>query len=256
VTELPLSGGWSALVAVIGFFGNSIGCVLATFCLVRVIDESRRQRDRVRLAVVAGVALVECAYTTAIFGAAAVMELDDIDLSFTLMPGLAIAAASMMLTCGALVVVTLRPTRPTVIVCGAAVGVSVATASLEALASVQIAPNVALDLADAAWIAIGLALVGLLWVGLTVGARRRRPVAAAIMSLALALTAGQYLLTGEVLVEAHLPIPNSSGLSRITIVVAGGVALIVRTIVLTLFTVGDTSDPVRRERRPVSAAGG
>lgn len=238
--------GW--LVATV-FLSNSIGCVLAAYCLVRVSDEGRTRRRRIVLALLAGWALVETSYHDMLFIIATGLKNEGVSIRYALFPsGLTIAVLSI-LAAAVISFVSSRSRHYWVVIGGVFVGLIVAAASILALGSVRSDRTATVDLTATAPIVAGFAAAAALSMAFTIGATRRLLLAAAIMFLGTCITVMQYLLVARSLFggPSSAAVTAADGVLPIGAILVTVAGFIVRTAALVVVTLSDTTASVRRK---------
>jgi hypothetical protein len=237
---------WWVLVA--AFFGNSVGCVLAMFCLARLTDMRRSAGNRRLLLVVGSWALVETARDDALF-VAATSASDSTQIRFLLLPSLGLTALALIVGVVVLRVIAARPNAWSTLTGGAVLGVLMAAMTVEAVRTGSPDRDVAMAIGPIAVIGTVICVVTALSVWSVVGATRRAPVATAIMVLAVTLTIAQFWLVREVL-GRPAPSVAGRGVLSVGVILFTALAFTIRMTVLSILSVTDTS----RFRQPLQRA--
>lgn len=221
------------------FLGNGIGCVLAVFCLVRMVDPRRSTGHRAVLVLGAAWGLIESARDGALFVLATAVHLRDDRINFYLAPGLALTVGAVLIAVAVLGVAATHP-RPLWTVCaGATVGLLTSAMVVESMLSGRSGYVTAIDVPDVVAVSAGLTAVITVAVWLATGATRRWAMAGPIMVVAACLTAAQYLMAGEVTIDRSETVDEATGVSPLTLIFITVAALGVRMIALTVLSITD-----------------
>ena len=231
------------------FLANGIGCVLAVFCLVRMADKRRSTGNRALLVFAAAWAVIETARDDALFVVATAVHLRDDQVRFVLLPGFGLTVVAMLIAVAAFGVAATWPRPVWTVTAGVTVGLLTAAMIVDSCLAGHTGFAESVDAPRAAAIAVGLAAVFGAAVRLATGATERWAMASTILGLAATLTAGQYLMAGQVTVDTTTATATDTGVDSIRLLLFTTIAFGIRTILLTLMSLAD-DDRGDRPGRP------
>lgn len=223
--------------------GNGVGCLLAVFCLIRMVDQRRTVRNRVFLVVVASWALVETARDDMLFVAATTIHMNDYQVHFFLAPSMILTVFTVLATAGLLWLVAKHPHPVWTAGAGTAVGLLLGVMSLQAALAGRTGSALSIDVADSMVITAGLGVATGISVWLGTGATRRSAIATAVTLLAICLTIAQYRIANGVTTDPSILVDSDAGIDPIQLGVFTAVAFGVRAIALTVMSMIDESRP-------------
>lgn len=230
--------------------GNGVGCLLAVFCLVRMVDQRRTVRNRVFLVLVASWALVETARDDMLFVAATAIHMSDYQVHFFLAPSMILTVFTVLATATLLWLVARYPHPVWTAGAGTAVGLLLGVMSLQAALAGRTGSALSIDIADSLVIAAVLGVATGISVLLGTGATRRSAIATAVTLLAICLTIAQYRIAGGVTTDPSILVDSDVGIDPIQLGVFTAVALGVRAIALTVISMIDEGGPESSPDQP------
>jgi hypothetical protein len=250
VVELSVAHNPWLILAV--FLSNSIGCVLAAYCLARITNPEWPRLRRILLAALASWSLVESAYHNMLFVAATGLDTQGIPIRYALGASVATILVLTIAATAVLTLVSLRPRLLWIIPGGLSVGLIAAVASVQALGSIRSDRIASVDLHSAGVIFAGFGVLAAVLLSFTIGATRRMLLASAIMLLGACLTALQYLMANEAVflepTDAEVvPLEGLLPTGAILVTVAG---FVVKVTALVVVTLSDTSSSIGQKAAP------
>jgi hypothetical protein len=239
VTVVELTVAHNAWLILAVFLSNSIGCVLAAYCLARITNPEWSQLRRVFLAALGSWSLVESAYHNMLFVAATGLDTQGIPVRYAVAPSVVTILVLTIAAAAVLTLVSLRPRLLWIIPGGLCVGLIAAVASVQALGSIRADRIASVDLQGSVLIFAGFGVLAAVLLSFTIGATRRVLLASAIMLLGAALTVMQYLMASKALFleptdSEAVPLEGLLPTGAILVTVAGFVVKLAALVVVTL----------------------
>ncbi len=230
--------------------GNGVGCLLAVFCLVRMVDQRRTVRNRLLLVLVASWALVETARDDMLFVAATTIHMSDYQVHFFLAPSMVLTVFTVLTTGTLLWFVAKYPHPVWAAGAGTAIGLLLGVMSLQAALAGRTGSALSVDVVDSVVTTAGLGVATGIAVWLGTGATRRSAMATAVTLLAICLTIAQYRIANGVTTDPSVTVDSDMGIDPIQLGIFTAVAFGVRAIVLTVMSMIDESRPEPSPEQP------